>query len=268
VIAGTFLNWRGQERFGEIALAFASIDLDGGYSATSRSLLISLLEAVAYGFGAERDEVREMTSYRLLMKYDGTSDQYRSRYIGLLIKCKEFLERELRVLRLGRIDWLNTAERIKHYFSVLVDDDLQAAKIGEYLHQSGETIEEFEAARDKTRDNVEKARELLSHHRYAECLGQLDSSANLRHGQWLFLAQLESLDMWLECAQFVPELLPTVVSEKANLLQTLSMRYIAQLGNIIKDSQAQRLAMELLDTLRTGTDLQKGGPERRFFELA
>jgi hypothetical protein len=243
-------GWMGQEHFGETTLKFAELDLDKGYSTNCRDMLITLLEAVARGFHEEHNGQQEMASYRCLMKYEPRHDSYRSSYIDVLIQLKELLERELRVLGLEQMDWLRVAERLHHYFSVLVDEDLFRTKVAEEIHESGRTASEFEARQRQLTDVLAKARDHWSRGARKECLDALEPILNFSRVSWVSLAHLEAIDLWLNCARSVHEPPIAKLNDRAALLRSLTLRYIGQFGRTIEDPRAQQLANQLLEMLQ------------------
>jgi hypothetical protein len=241
------LGWHGQEHFGETVIALAEIDLRRQYSNKSRKLCVTLLQAVAFDFHNIKNEEKEMTSYRLLMKYDPKADEFRIKYIEVLMKYKELLQRELRVLGFERTDWLGTVQHLNYYFSVLVDEDLLNTKMSERIGRTRETLERYRISMQLLQEKLTNARAQWTHGEYAVCLNELEGTFALPQ-DWISLSHLEALDLWLKCASIVPQAADLIGKRAANL-RSLAMQYVAQIAATIKDSQAQQLAVELMQAL-------------------
>jgi hypothetical protein len=163
------------------------------------------------------------------------------------MKYKELLQRELRVLGFERTDWLGTVQHLNYYFSVLVDEDLLNTKMSERIGRTRETLERYRISMQLLQEKLTNARAQWTHGEYAVCLNELEGTFALPQ-DWISLSHLEALDLWLKCASIVPQAADLIGKRAANL-RSLAMQYVAQIAATIKDSQAQQLAVELMQAL-------------------
>src|SRR5262249_53684656 len=139
-------TWHGYERFAETALILAGIGLQHPYVTSIRETIIVLLEEVAFYFEkADPNQQLEIRSCQILMQYSPGVPEYRVKYEEVLKKHKELLKREMRAMSLERTQWFRIASRMEYYLSLLVDSEMKARRIAQWLDRSGTSFEEFRA---------------------------------------------------------------------------------------------------------------------------
>jgi hypothetical protein len=269
VLGGTS-GWHGQEHFGESLIRIAQIELENGYlvrpqpkaghlesdTVGQRPTLIKLLEAVAGVFSIFGDLEHQIESYRLLIQFEPSVDRFRAYYIDVLVRHRQFLDRELRARALDRADWLGTARRLEYYFSVLVDKSMLEATLIEQIRRSGQSAEGFHSALEQLAGTVPLAKSHFTAGRDRECLAILDPVLSSVHISWVAILHLEAFDLWLRSAARLNQtagLTPAgteTYNRRAAMLREMSLRYITQFGLTIEDPVIQHLAVQLSETLR------------------
>ncbi|HLL77542.1 MAG TPA: hypothetical protein VK421_19960 [Pyrinomonadaceae bacterium] len=251
-----YFDWQLKSRYSETVLRFAQLGLKfkNDLSADATRLLTALLKAVHFYFG-EIEEVNryELEALLLLMGYEEDSIECRVAYIAALRKHQYLLERELRVRQEAQ-DWFAVADRVDDYLGVLVDPTLMAHKVGLKLRQSGFPLEKIKELREWRKEVYAGAQAAYKNGDYAAGLQLLTPALPASPSPWVFLEDLQVLNLWLQCARGgrFPKI--DEINKRATQLRKSTLQYIHHFSEIIEDVQVQMLALELLNTLQKSVD--------------
>lgn len=249
------LNWMGMNRYGEIALSFASLGLHYRLSDETRSLIINLLLAVRSYFAEVNPvDTDELQALRLLMNYNV---DYRDEYVRVLSNSQYMLAHELRAQSAGGPAWFGIAKRINDYLGVLVDTALLSNAVMGGMQLSGLTPDKFHKRLEDLRKTVNEAQTLFEGGSPELCFQKLEAVLPAKAGQWVFLEELQILDLWLRCARSstTPKSveLENQLNQRATQLRQSALKYIGQFRLIIREQQVQKLTMELLRSIEQST---------------
>lgn len=250
------LNWMGMNRYGEIGLSFASLGLHYTVSDETRLLIINLLQAVRFYFAEVNPvDTDELQALRLLMNYNV---DYRDEYVLVLSNSRYMLEHELRARQSGEgPTWFGIAKRINDYLGVLVDTALLSNAVLGGMQLTGLSADKFHKRLEGLKNTVNEAQALFDSGYPGQCFQKLQAVLPAKTGQWVFLEELQMLDLWLRCARSSnvrKAELGNQLTQRATQLRESALKYIGQFRLVIREQQVQRLTMELLRSIEQSID--------------
>lgn len=233
--------------FGKTALLFAELGLALPVRPETRQLLINLLRAVWFFF-AEIVEVEtdELQALRLLLQYAPDNLLYHQSYAAAVVKNQHLLKRELAVQEAGEQDWLKVAQRVNHYLGILVDNSLRAEWIAAALEGSGISGDVFMSLLEKRRGSLQRARAALESGDPQQSLHHLASVLPSERPPWVFLEDLQVVDLWIRSQAAAGTMAPEEFSQRSRQLRELAVRFVRQFGGTISDQQVQHLVLDLV----------------------
>jgi hypothetical protein len=239
------------DKFGHTVLKFASVEVEGGhYLRDSRPLMVQALLAVADHFDTvDPDDENELEALRLLVLFEPKRKEYEFFYFQVLYKHMDLWQRELESRSLNEDDWLELARRMDYLFQVLVDSDKQATKQESELRRRGQSQESFRELQEQRKRALEVGRRLLRVSEFNIGLQELQSYLPPETVQFVFLDDLEWLDLWLKIAAHIDPR-PTEFGARAKQLRDLACRYVGQFSLTVLEPEAQHLVLELLSTIQ------------------
>src|SRR5262249_25835282 len=149
---------------------------------------------------ADPNQQLEIRSCQILMQYSPGVPEYRVKYEEVLKKHKELLKREMRAMSLERTQWFRIASRMEYYLSLLVDSEMKARRIAQWLDRSGTSFEEFRAGMQALTEGVERAQQHYARGEYQKAIQNLDPVLPAAKTGWVSLRDVECIDLWLKCA--------------------------------------------------------------------
>ena len=247
-------RWFGVNNFGDTALRFARVGLEHlpQTNAETKSFMINLLEAVQFYFAevvqVDRDELETL---QLLMRYEPDLQSYRLRYINVLTESRYLLKHEL----LSRAaaeesNWFAIASQVDDYLGVLVDAVLLSNWIKTGVQQSGISLEELLKSRNRRREILQRAKALFGTGERTACKQLLQPVLSPEPSPWIFLEDLQVLDLWLTCAQSSIGAIQNEINRRAAQLRKATLQFIRQFELVIKEREAQGLATEILKAIQ------------------
>jgi hypothetical protein len=214
-----------------------------------RDLLVLLARCIALT-RAVRAESTEIDLLRLLLTATNNDANVHAEYVSAIARFERLFERERKMVSEGPLGWYALAERLHHYFHMLVNDELLNA---EYLAamQSARVDPNAGLEERKERQKLyEGARRAHDGGSLADCVAILDDALPPANAHWVFWEDLLALQLWFEAASVVvnaPQL-----TDRAQQLRAFTMRYVRQLSITVEDAQIRLIALKLLKFLEEG----------------
>lgn len=234
--------------FGDTALQLAATASGHRLADRTLEMLHALLRAVRFYFEeVEEVDQNELEALRLLMLHTKEAG-YRAEYVGVLYESKKLLERELRVRAeaAGEPDWLWVARRLQDYFAVLVDQNLVQQALALRLAAAGGSLRDFLAAQAVRAEKTCRAREAYERGELVASRAEAHPLLLVGEPPWVFLEDLEALDLWLKCERRLPNAPTAEAQRRVAQLRSLYGQYVRQLSAAIREETMQRMALELV----------------------
>lgn len=243
------LSWLGLGKsFGDTALQLAALGSRHKVGPVTRRMLRALLEAVRFYFKhVEEVDQAELEALRLLMVHAHDA-RYRDEYVAVLYESKKLLERELRVRAEAgaQPDWLWIVRRLAEYFVVLVDERLQQHVLAAHLASRGGALQDFLAAHRERAAQTASARAAYEHGEWNACRDLLRPLLPTTEPPWVFMEDLEALDLWIRCERRLPSRPAAELHMRAEQLASGCRQYVRQLSAGIREEKIQQLALDLV----------------------
>lgn len=238
-------------RFGEIGIEFAKLGLQHKLSPETREAIINLLDALRFYFHEIQEVNRhELDALRTLLLYEPSSANYRAEYVAVLYESEQLQVHELRACRSGgRMDWFAFAQKVTHHLSVLVNTTRLSQVIEMELKHSGTAHEDFLRRMEQRAEALRRAQAIYKSGDYEGCLRLVHPVLPPEITPWVFLEDLQALDLWLRCASNSSLSQTADVNRRAKQLRNATLKYISQFKLTIEEKDIQILATKLLNAL-------------------
>jgi len=221
---------------------------DEKIGATYAPLMQTLLIARGYYARVEKVEGSELEALRLLVAGDRSSPQLRSEYLDAFERYQELLTRELQMIAGSPGNWFALADRIHHFFYILVEPTTLADRKAAAFARDGLSAKQFEEIVDARRGALSSAKAALEGNDTDSCIAIIGPVLPDGRQSWVLWEDLRLLDLWLRAANHAG-VEASAIDQRSLQLRDMTMRYIRQLSEVINDEQVDTLTLRLQKVL-------------------
>lgn len=214
-----------------------------------RPYLVSLLDFVRRFYEWSRHEAQLIETLRLLVTATDHAPDYQAAYVHALAAYEKLFEREQALLTQSPMHWYLLAERIHHYFYILVDERLFGSEVRQTLTHGGVDVETALNAASGRRETYRKAEECVDRRNYGAAITLLDTALPSTDALWVFWEDLRGLQLWLRSVEASGS--PVERESRAQQLRAFTIRYVRQLSSTVDDVQVQMIALKLIGVLES-----------------
>jgi hypothetical protein len=118
------------------------------------------------------------------------------------------------------------------------------------MRWTGLTKEKFLDLQRQRKEILKQAQTKYNSHDLTGCTQLLQSILPEGDYPWIFLEELQSLDLWLQCAQNSNLSNAEEIKKRMAQLRHFSLKFIRQFSLTTKEPEVQRLVLELLKALQ------------------
>jgi hypothetical protein len=230
----------------QTAFVLAETGLELEINPSIKQIIYYILQhARSYLAAVEKIQSKVLSALRLLMQYADNPSYHRPEYLAVLREQESLVRHEF-LTQLAAHQWLGLAERMHSYFAVLEDRDLRSQIIAGIARGMNWSSEQFKKVHDLRKKALQKAYPLFHRGLAEACLREIEPALPEDREPWVLLEDLSILDLWLRCQGSHQTAGPDELAKRATQLQHLSLQFVRQFGDTIRESDIQHLVLKLL----------------------